>query len=218
MNVIPKFRSTINTSMVQNYEAFIANALVALLVFFACAMFTFNYSFPFICNIIGSDFNNNVVLDTINAADYTFITGDRVSISPQEEYKRGDIVLYTKLLPTAAVMHNGRIDGQRTQLTDNYDKVIGCPGEKVTIKDGIIFINDKKIIPQNKLSISNITMYIDCEVTLKKDEYFVYPSMYRDRYFKTIIKNQELYLVNKQDIRGRISAIIAPTSRVKIFK
>jgi len=57
------------------------------------------------------------------------------------------------------------------EKTKYIKRIIGLPGEKVAIKDGLIYINDKKL---REIYIANdIITEPEMELTLASDEYFV---------------------------------------------
>lgn len=52
-------------------------------------------------------------------------------------------------------------------------RVIACPGDKVQIKDGVVYVNGKKF--DEKVAVANIEnpLLAENEITVGEDEYFV---------------------------------------------
>lgn len=91
----------------------------------------------------------------------TLLVGDRVLVNKlNKKAHRGDIVVFER--PPGE---------QAAQIKDLIKRVIGLPGEKVTARNGLIFINDK-MLPEPYLEPGTNTI-MEGEVTVPEGYVFV---------------------------------------------
>lgn len=215
-NIFTKFQATDDSLWIAGAERIIANLLLILGISFCCIYLTYNYSYHFFSNISGTYFANNRVLHNILINMNKFKNGDRVVFVPKSEYMRHDLVLYQGNLPIRGMQHGNNMSSIEYKKNDNFDRIIGLPNEKVTIKKGIIYINNIKLSSQDETTIVN-SKIADCEVTLKNNEYFIYPSYLENIFFREAVNDEGLYLVSKNQIIGKAFKIIAPSNRIKVL-
>lgn len=93
-------------------------------------------------------------------------------------------------------------------------RVIGLPGEKVEIKNNILYINDKKYredyLPDN-LSYDDFSLEDLGYKKIPKDMYFLLGDNRENS-----LDSREIGLVKKKDINGKISFCFWPLGRVRI--
>ncbi|HBY20216.1 MAG: signal peptidase I [Clostridiales bacterium GWE2_32_10] len=118
-----------------------------------------------------------------------------------EEPKRGDVVVFDFNKDTSFIK-----------------RVIGVPGDKVDIKDGDVYVNDKKLeehyIKEKIVQMGNVTF----PVTVTKDHYFVMGDNRNnssDSRFKMVGDNG---LVAKKAIRGPVIIRIWPFNEFGTLK
>ena len=125
--------------------------------------------------------------------------------------ERGDIIVFS---PTETL--------KKEEYTDNFVKrIIGLPGEKVELKDGKVYINDKHLledsyIEQNQSTFIDVCIsgsqpvFISKPVTVSENSYFVLGD---DR---NISYDSRCWgLVPKNKIIGKVSKIFFPISRIR---
>ena len=61
----------------------------------------------------------------------------------------------------------------RDESRDFVKRVIGVPGDKLEIRDGRVFLNDRALQESYVLGPSNCSFPRTCEIRLKDGEYFV---------------------------------------------
>ena len=88
-------------------------------------------------------------------------------------------------------------------------RIIGLPGEKVTYKDNILYINDHKV----EESFTTAGEVKDLEITLKEDEYYVIGD---NRAAST--DSRVFGPIKKEDITGKAILRIWPLNKLKIVK
>lgn len=88
-------------------------------------------------------------------------------------------------------------------------RIIGLPGEKVTYKDNILYINDHKV----EESFTKAGEVKDLEITLKEDEYYVIGD---NRAAST--DSRVFGPIKKEDITGKAILRIWPLNKLKIVK
>lgn len=118
--------------------------------------------------------------------------------------KDGEIMILNKIgLKTDGI---NRFDIVVIQTSDNYiiKRVIGMPGESISYKDEILYINGKKIEDKYNLNITG-----DFEsLEIGKDEYFVMGDN------RNVSKDSRIIgTVNKDDIIGKTNFVIFPLNK-----
>lgn len=98
------------------------------------------------------------------------------------------------------------------KTSDSYliKRVIGLPGETIEYKDGILYIDDKKV--KDPYYKENNTIDFE-KVTIPKDHYFVMGDNRGDS-----IDSRIIGCVEKEDILGTTKVIIFPLSDIGIAK
>ena len=127
------------------------------------------------------------------------------------EPKRGDIIMFS---PTQAL--------QKEEYTDSFVKrIIGLPEEKIELRDGKVYINDKALSEDSYLNQDHPTLVDVCVA----DSQFVFISqpikIPEESYFVLGDDRNSSYdsrcwgLVPKKNIIGKVSKIFFPPSRIK---
>lgn len=127
------------------------------------------------------------------------------------EPKRGDIIVFS---PTEAL--------QKEEYTDPFVKrIIGLPGEKVELRSGKVYINDKPLLEDSYLDQDQSTfvdvcladsqsIFISKPVKIPENSYFVLGDERNSSY-----DSRCWGVVPKKNIIGRVSKIFFPLSRVR---
>jgi signal peptidase I len=136
---------------------------------------------------------------------------DTVLIQRQQSYSRGNILVYNCPVP---YIYDNNIGWNHTYTAIN--KVIGLPGEKIKVKDGVVFINSIELENQSKLTMIEYNIP-DMQWTLNQDEYFIINANLRIRrsYVRLIAKTRKMSVININAINGRIVRIVSPFQRRK---
>ena len=125
--------------------------------------------------------------------------------------RRGDIILFS---PTEAL--------KKEDYTENlFKRIIGLPGEKVELKNGKIYINDKALLEDSYISRGRSTsidacisesqpVFISKPAIISENSYFVLGD---DR--KSSYDSRCWGLVPKKNIIGKVSKIFFPISRIR---
>ena len=117
------------------------------------------------------------------------------------EPKRGDTIVFAA--PPA-------------RKEDFIKRIIGVPGDTVSVKNGDVFINGKELeegyIPPNFRTFGNQALKEDQTITLGKDEYFV---MGDNREHSS--DSRVFGIIYKRDIVGRAWFVYWPPARVRII-
>ena len=122
--------------------------------------------------------------------------------SMNKTFKNGDILILYKLSKIK------RFDVIVLHETDDDEKiikrVIGMPGDTVAIKDGEIYINDKKI--EDKYAYGMTSDYD--RITLKSDEYFILGD-------NRLISKDSRYFgpIKEKEIKGKVVFRLFPFSK-----
>ena len=122
--------------------------------------------------------------------------------SMNKTFKNGDILILYKLSKIK------RFDVIVLHETDDDEKiikrVIGMPGDTVAIKDGEIYINDKKI--EDKYAYGMTSDYD--RITLKSDEYFTLGD-------NRLISKDSRYFgpIKEKEIKGKVVFRLFPFSK-----
>ena len=93
----------------------------------------------------------NSMLDTLESGDHLYVS---MLSSRIQGYERGDIVI---------CFYPGRTDRC-------VKRIVGLPGERLKIQDGVVYINDE---PLEEEYLTRIARYYYPEITLGEGEYFV---------------------------------------------
>ena len=134
--------------------------------------------------------------------------GDTVLIRKEQSYSRGDIVIIRSM----PYLYDNNM-----RWNNNYigiDKVIGLPGENVSVKNGIVSINSVKLDNQSGLTL-RMYKIPDMEWKLKENEYFIIPSIVPALTLKRFVENRRVTVIDVDRITGRITRIVAPWNRIK---
>lgn len=135
--------------------------------------------------------------DTLNPNDYIIMY--RRAYSGDKEPKRGDIVIFKSELQD----ENGK-----DKLL--IKRVIGLPGDKITINDGKVYINDKEY-DENYLKDGYTTGSVN-NFKVPKGEYFV---MGDNRVVSIDSRYSEVGCVKKDAIKGRAVLRLFPFTKIK---
>lgn len=125
--------------------------------------------------------------------------------------KRGDIIVFS---PNDAL--------KKEEYTDPFVKrIIGLPGEKVELKNGEVYINDKPLVEDSYLSKDQSTL-IDVCISESQPVFISQPEIIPENlYFVLGDDRNSSYdsrcwgLVPKKNIIGKVSKIFFPLSRIR---
>lgn len=125
--------------------------------------------------------------------------------------KRGDIIFFS---PTEAL--------QKQEYTDHSIKrIIGLPGEKVQLKNGKVYINNKPLLEDSYISQDKSTL-IDACISESKPVFISKPAIISENSYFVLGDDRNISydsrcwgLVPKKNIIGRVSKIFFPLSRVR---
>ena len=135
--------------------------------------------------------------DTLNPNDYIIMY--RRAYSGDKEPKRGDIVIFKSELQDE--------NGKNKLL---IKRVIGLPGDKITINDGKVYINDKEY-DENYLKDGYTTGSVN-NFKVPKGEYFV---MGDNRVVSIDSRYSEVGCIEKDAIKGRAVLRLFPFTKIK---
>ena len=135
--------------------------------------------------------------DTLNPNDYIIMY--RRAYSGDKEPKRGDIVIFKSQLQDE--------NGKNKLL---IKRVIGLPGDKITINDGKVYINDKEY-DESYLKDGYTTGSVN-NFKVPKGEYFV---MGDNRVVSIDSRYSEVGCVKKDAIKGRAVLRLFPFTKIK---
>lgn len=135
--------------------------------------------------------------DTLNPNDYIIMY--RRAYSGDKEPKRGDIVIFKSELQDE--------NGKNKIL---IKRVIGLPGDKITINDGKVYINDKEY-DESYLKDGYTTGSVN-NFKVPKGEYFV---MGDNRVVSIDSRYSEVGCVKKDAIKGRAVLRLFPFTKIK---
>ena len=138
--------------------------------------------------------------DTLNPNDYIIMY--RRAYSGDKEPKRGDIVIFKSELQDE--------NGKNKLL---IKRVIGLPGDKITINDGKVYINDKEY-DESYLKDGYTTGSVN-NFKVPKGEYFV---MGDNRVVSIDSRYSEVGCVKKDAIKGRAVLRLFPFTKIKKLK
>ena len=135
--------------------------------------------------------------DTLNPNDYSIMY--RRAYSGDKEPKRGDIVIFKSELQDE--------NGKNKLL---IKRVIGLPGDKITINDGKVYINDKEY-DESYLKDGYTTGSVN-NFKVPKGEYFV---MGDNRVVSIDSRYSEVGCIKKDAIKGRAVLRLFPFTKIK---
>ena len=135
--------------------------------------------------------------DTLNPNDYIIMY--RRAYSGDKEPKRGDIIIFKSELQDE--------NGKNKLL---IKRVIGLPGDKITINDGKVYINDKEY-DESYLKDGYTTGSVN-NFKVPKGEYFV---MGDNRVVSIDSRYSEVGCVKKDAIKGRAVLRLFPFTKIK---
>ena len=135
--------------------------------------------------------------DTLNPNDYIIMY--RRAYSGDKEPKRGDIVIFKSELQDE--------NGKNKLL---IKRVIGLPGDKITINDGKVYINDKEY-DESYLKDGYTTGSVN-NFRVPKGEYFV---MGDNRVVSIDSRYSEVGCIKKDAIKGRAVLRLFPFTKIK---
>lgn len=148
---------------------------------------------------------------------------ERVTVvghSMEESLMNGDKVMINKLDYSVAEVERFDIIVFKTEtetaVSDYYIKrVIGLPGERVKIEEGVVYINDEKLKEDVIKSVIFDSGVAKEEITLGKDEFFVLGD---NRNNSEDSRQTTIGFVQRENIVGRVWLIYSPMDRVQIIK
>lgn len=135
--------------------------------------------------------------DTLNPNDYIIMY--RRAYSGDKEPKRGDIIIFKSELQDE--------NGKNKLL---IKRVIGLPGDKITINDGKVYINDKEY-DESYLKDGYTTGSVN-NFKVPKGEYFV---MGDNRVVSIDSRYSEVGCVKKDAIKGRAVLRLFPFTKIR---
>lgn len=135
-------------------------------------------------------------------------SGDTILVQKKQSYSRGDIVVYTSM---------PYLYGNNFRWNDDYigiDKVIGLPGETVSVKNGRVSVNSVELDNQAELTLRTCKIP-DMQWNLGGNEYFIITSIMPPLLLKRFPDSRKASVMNVDRITGRITRIVAPLGRIR---
>lgn len=133
--------------------------------------------------------------------------------------KSGDCVLINKLSYRFHKIHrNDVIVVRQTGSEHSYfslERVIGLPGERVQIKEGQVYINDKKLKEKLSYPLMDNGGLAEDVVTLDKNEYFVLGD---NRNHSQDSRDPYVGVLKRSDLLGRAFIRIYPLNKFGVIK
>jgi signal peptidase I len=145
-------------------------------------IFSFAFLFMFVLNI--QVVNGESMQPTLYNKD--ILIGEKISVY-QDNIQRGDIITFNTDLTSAL--------GKKKILVK---RVIGVKNDKVQIKEGLVYINNKQLTEDY---IGNNTTFGDIELIVPKDKLFVLGD---NRENSNDSRNPSVGLVDVKDVRNRV--------------
>ncbi len=169
-----------------------------------------------IVSIINVFLGTTTVLST--SMEPSLVEGDMLLLSKKTAVKRGDIVTFKSDLEITAYDIQSFSFFKRLFLHEGAKKVlikrvIGLPGDKLEIKEGVVFINDN--IYNEKTYLNQKT---DGDILIKKIPEGKYFLMGDNRGVSLDSRSQEVGLVDGDKIEGVIMFRFYPFTKVKLFR
>lgn len=177
--------------------------------------------FASVGSFISSFIETVVVALVLAVVLYLFIMTPHevVGNSMHPTYKNGEYLMANKITYRFADPQRGDVVIFKYSDTQDFIKrVIGIPGDEVMIKDGSIYINDKKLDESNYLAASVITnggsyIHEGQSIAVPQDQYFVCgdnrPNSSDSREFGPI---------SKERIKGKAWIVYFPFSEFRLVK
>lgn len=134
---------------------------------------------------------------------------DTLLIQKKDSYARGNIVMYTCSVPY--------LYGNSTRWNTNYitlGKIIGIPGETVSVKNDIISVDSIELENQAELTLMPRKIP-DMKWTLSTDEYFIITSTIQPRLLQHIHEQRKGAVQKIDNIVGHATHIVSPFARRK---
>lgn len=135
---------------------------------------------------------------TLNTEDYLIINKVKYK---NDDPNRGDIVVFKT-----------ELENEKGNKKNLVKRIVGLPGEKLSIKYGYVYINDKLI---EEPYINNAYTAGEIELVIPKNQYF---AMGDNRLVSKDSRDEEIGLVNKSDIIGKANIRLFPFKNLGIVK
>ncbi|MFA7232224.1 MAG: S26 family signal peptidase [Victivallaceae bacterium] len=133
--------------------------------------------------------------------------GDTVIVRREQSYKRGSIIIFEHLQP---YLYGGRL--ALHEHMRGLDKIIGLPGEQITVKNGIVMVNGKILDGQKELMLF-VGKIPDMQWMLSENEYFAVNSNMQPRLMNYMAQQRKSTVIEANAIKGRIVRIVSPVYR-----
>lgn len=185
--------------------AWVVNICLAMLVWLGCLV-AVNVMFSGAANYLWGS-SELIVLRNRFPADCPLQFGDSVACRPEALYSRGSIVFFNAWSPYT---YDGKLHWNHDYR--GLDRIIGLPGELITVKDGIVMVDGNELPDQTKLTLNRCKIP-DMEWQLSNNEYFIVTSGGQVALTKHLADYREATVVKPDKIRGRAVRILAPASR-----
>lgn len=127
---------------------------------------------------------------TLKSKDYLII--NKVAYKSKNP-ERGDIVVF-----------NSNIPNEKGGNKNLVKRIIGLPNEHLIIKNGIVYINDKKI---EEPYLEELYTSGDIDIIIPEDYFF---TMGDNRSISRDSRDVEVGVINKEEIIGRVSVRLYP--------
>ena len=185
----------------------IANIIIAASIWFVC-FFVINTAIPYATRYFWSGSELRIIY--YNFPESCIVQyNDTLLLQKKDAYERGNIVMYTCSVP---YLYNNR-----TRWNTNYitiGKILGVPGETVTVKNAIISVNSIELENQAELTLRPQKIP-DMEWTLGTDEYFIISSTLQQRLLSRIHEERRGAVQKVKNITGQATRIVSPFARRK---
>lgn len=133
-----------------------------------------------------------------------------------DTFYNNDVVLIKKINNIISRYDIVVINTQEPGLKKSIIKrVIGLPGEEIQIKNGVVYINNKKLQDDVVIEYIEDGGIANNVIKLKEDEYFVLGD---NRNNSEDSRNEWLGSVTLDQIEGKVCMQIYPFNKIKIIK
>jgi signal peptidase I len=141
--------------------------------------------------------------------------GDFILVRAEASYSRGEIVVFRKERGTIRSYGEGQ-EGLLVAAGQYFDRIIGCPGDKIVLKDKLFTVNGTPL-PENMYPLNKNHIFPDMETTLGDKQYFILPSAFRGGNNIPVDFFANYCKVNADYIDSSFYMIYAPWGRMRFL-
>ena len=140
--------------------------------------------------------------------------GKRVSVigdSMNPELKNGNVALISRAAYSVGAPKRGDVIAFQPNGNEGshyyIKRIIGLPGEKISVEDGKIFVNGRAIKERYTTTSIEELGLLEEPITLKNNEYFVLGD---DRQNSEDSRHAEIGAVKRKEIDGKVWFVVSP--------